>query len=204
MKEKSVYNESIDEIFNKLNTKADGITEEEALSRLNMYGENKLKERKKKSNLILFFNQFNDFMIILLIFASLFSAVISYIRHESYVDSIIIIVIVIINSILSFIQEKKADAAIEELNKMFVTNTYVIRDGKKKSIDVRNVVIGDILELEAGDYVSADDRIINSEGLEVNEATLTGESKAIKKNYMKEKIWYLLVVMLLMVMLLLL
>ena len=179
---KNVYNESIDEIFNRLDTKATGLTEEEALSRLKRDGENKLKERKKKSNFILFLNQFNDFMIILLIFASLFSAVISYIRNESYVDSIIIIVIVIINSILSFIQEKKADAAIEELNKMFVTNTYVIRDGKKESIDVKNVVIGDILELEAGDYVSADARVINSEGLEVNEATLTGESKAIKKD----------------------
>ena len=130
----------------------------------------------------MFLSQFNDFMIILLIFASIFSAAISYIRHESYIDSIIIIIIVIINAILSFIQEKKADVAIEELNKMFVTNNYVIRNGKKELIDVRNVVVGDIIELEAGDYVSADARVISSDNLEINESTLTGESLAIKKN----------------------
>ena len=121
-------------------------------------------------------------MIILLIFASLFSFGISYARHESYVDSIIIIIIVIINAILSFIQEKKADMAIEELNKMFITNNYVIRDGKKVQVDVRKIVVGDIIELEAGDYVSADGRIISSDSLEVNESTLTGESKSIKKD----------------------
>ncbi len=178
----NVYNEAIDELYKRLETTERGLTDEEAQKRLLRDGENKLTEKKKKSNIALFFGQFNDFMIILLIFASIFSAVISYIRNESYVDSIIIIVIVVINAILSFIQEKKADVAIQELNKMFVTNNYVIRNGVKKSIDVRNVVVGDILELEAGDYVSADARIITSEDLEINESTLTGESKSIKKD----------------------
>ena len=178
----NVYNETIDELYKRLETTERGLTDEEAQKRLLRDGENKLTEKKRKSNIALFFGQFNDFMIILLIFASIFSAVISYIRNESYVDSIIIIVIVVINAILSFIQEKKADVAIQELNKMFVTNNYVIRNGVKKSIDVRNVVVGDILELEAGDYVSADARIITSDGLEINESTLTGESKSIKKD----------------------
>ncbi len=181
-KKLNVYNETIDELYKRLETTEKGLTEEEAQKRLLRDGENKLTEKKRKSNIALFFGQFNDFMIILLIFASIFSAVISYVRNESYVDSIIIIVIVVINAILSFIQEKKADVAIQELNKMFVTNNYVIRNGVKKSIDVRNVVVGDILELEAGDYVSADARIITSEGLEINESTLTGESKSIKKD----------------------
>lgn len=184
MKEKklTVYNETIDELYKRLKTSEKGLTDEEAKKRLLRDGENKLMEKKRKSNIVLFFEQFNDFMIILLIFASIFSAVISYIRNESYVDSIIIIVIVVINAILSFIQEKKADVAIQELNKLFVTNNYVIRNGVKKSVDVRNVVVGDILELEAGDYVSADARIITSDGLEINESTLTGESKSIKKD----------------------
>ena len=183
MDEKEVfYNESVEELYKKFSTNELGLTEEEANNRLLKYGENKLKEQEKKSNLALFFGQFNDFMIILLIFASIFSACISYIQHESYFDSIIIIVIVIINAILSFIQEKKADVAIQELNKMFVTNNYVVRAGNKKHIDVRNIVVGDILELEAGDYVSADARIIKSDDLIVNESTLTGESKGIKKN----------------------
>ena len=178
----NIYNEKVEDLYKRLETSEKGLTEEEAEKRLLRDGENKLTEKKKKSNLVLFLEQFNDFMIILLIFSSIFSAVISYVRNESYVDSIIIIVIVIINAILSFIQEKKADVAIQELNKMFVTNNYVIRNGLKKAIDVRNVVVGDILELEAGDYISADARIISSESLEVNESTLTGESKSIKKD----------------------
>ena len=181
-KKLNYYNETVDELYKKYNTNINGLSEEEAQKRLEQNGENKLNERKRKSNIAIFFSQFNDFMIILLIFASIFSAVISYVRHESYVDSIIIIVIVIINAILSFIQEKKADVAIQELNKMFITNNYVIRNGKKESIDVRKIVVGDIIELEAGDYVSADARIISAESLEVNESTLTGESKSIKKN----------------------
>lgn len=179
---KDVYKKNIDELYKEYNTSIDGLANQEATNRLNKYGENKLKEKRKKSNLVMFLSQFNDFMIILLIFASVFSAVVSYVRHESYIDSIIIIVIVIINSILSFIQEKKADVAINELNKMFITNNNVIRNGKKEPIDVRNIVIGDIVELEAGDYISADARIIMAESLEVNESTLTGESKSIKKD----------------------
>lgn len=176
------YNETVDELYKKYETNINGLTEEEAKKRLLRDGENKLLEKKKKSNIVIFLSQFNDFMIILLICASIFSAFISYFRNESYIDSLIIIIIVVINAILSFIQEKKADVAIQELNKMFVTNNYVIRNSKKESMDVRNIVVGDIIELEAGDYVSADARIITSESLEVNESTLTGESKSIKKD----------------------
>lgn len=179
---KEIYNKSIEELYEELDSSRSGLTNEEAIKRLETNGENKLDKVKKKSNIALFLGQFNDFMIILLIFASIFSAGLSYIRHESYFDSIIIIIIVLINAILSFIQEKKADVAISELNKMFITNNYVIRNNEKKLIDVRNVVVGDVIELEAGDYVSADARIISCENLLVNESTLTGESKSIKKN----------------------
>ena len=182
MQENNYYNKKVEQLYKELNTSINGLTEEEASKRLEKYGENKLAERKKKSNFVIFLNQFNDLMIILLIFASVFSAVISYIQKESYADSVIILIIVIINATLSFIEEKKADKAIEELNKMFITNNNVIRDGKKETIDVRKIVPGDIIELEAGDYVSADARIISSEALEVNESTLTGESKSIKKD----------------------
>lgn len=180
--ENKYYNKKVEELYKELNTNINGLTEEEAKKRLQEYGENKLTERKKKSNFVVFISQFNDLMIILLIFASVFSAVISYIQKESYADTIIILVIVAINATLSFIEEKKADKAIEELNKMFITNNNVIRNGKKETIDVRQIVPGDIIELEAGDYVSSDARIISSEALEVNESTLTGESKSIKKD----------------------
>jgi magnesium-transporting ATPase (P-type) len=135
MKENNYYNKKVEELYKELNTNISGLTEEEASKRLEEYGENKLAERKKKSNFIIFLNQFNDLMIILLIFASVFSAVISYIQKESYADSVIILIIVIINATLSFIEEKKADKAIEELNKMFITNNNVIRDGKKEVIN---------------------------------------------------------------------
>ena len=180
--EKNIYNEEIENLYKKYNTSYDGLNKIEAEKRLAENGENKLKEPKPKSNLVMFLSQFNDLMIILLIIASILSFFVSYLKHESYVDSIIIIVIVIINSILSFIQEKKADVAIKELNKMFVTSNHVIRDGIKESIDVRNIVVGDIVELEGGDYVSADARVIESVALEVNESTLTGESKSVEKN----------------------
>ena len=180
--ENKYYNKKVEQLYKELNTNINGLTEEEVKKRLQEYGENKLTERKKKSNFVVFISQFNDLMIILLIFASVFSAVISYIQKESYADTIIILVIVVINATLSFIEEKKADKAIEELNKMFITNNNVIRNGKKETIDVRQIVPGDIIELEAGDYVSADARIISSEALEVNESTLTGESKSIKKD----------------------
>ena len=182
MEDKNFYNKKIDELYKEFSSSIDGLSEEEASKRLEKYGENKLLERKKKSNFVIFLSQFNDLMIILLIFASVFSAVISYIQKESYADSVIILIIVIINATLSFIEEKKADKAIEELNKMFITNNNVIRGGKKETIDVRKIVPGDIVELEAGDYVSADARIISSEALEVNESTLTGESRSIKKD----------------------
>ena len=139
---KEVYNKKVEDIYKELETSENGLSEEEVQKRLERDGQNKLVERKKKSNIALFLGQFNDFMIILLIFASIFSAGISYVRHESYVDSIIIIVIVVINAILSFIQEKKADVAIEELNKMFITSNPVIRNGVKQSVDVRNIVVG--------------------------------------------------------------
>ena len=182
MGDKNFYNKKIDELYKEFSSSINGLSEEEANKRLEKYGENKLLERKKKSNFVIFLSQFNDLMIILLIFASVFSAVISYIQKESYADSVIILIIVIINATLSFIEEKKADKAIEELNKMFITNNNVIRGGKKETIDVRKIVPGDIVELEAGDYVSADARIISSEALEVNESTLTGESRSIKKD----------------------
>ena len=91
---KNIYNETIEDLYKRFKTDKDGLSEEEAKKRLEQNGENKLAEQKKKSNIALFFGQFNDFMIILLMAASIFSAVISYVRHESFVDSIIIIVIV--------------------------------------------------------------------------------------------------------------
>ena len=87
MNNKNIYNESVEELYQQFKTNINGLTEDEVAKRLTMYGENKLQEAKKKSNIVLFFSQFNDLMIILLICASIFSAIISYIRNESFIDS---------------------------------------------------------------------------------------------------------------------
>lgn len=102
-----IYNKSIDDLYSELSTSKKGLSFDDASNRLKTCGYNKLHEDKKKSNLLLFLSQFYDVMIVLLIFAALFSVVVSYYRHEFYTDSLIIISIVIINAFLSFIQEKK-------------------------------------------------------------------------------------------------
>ena len=178
---KEDYKKSNIELFDEYKTNINGLSENEATERLKKYGLNQLEQRKKESKIKIFLRQFNDLMVILLIIAAILSIFVSILQGDSIIDSIIIIIIVIVNAVLSFIQEIKSDMAIEELNKMFITNNYVLRNGEQKQIDVRNVVPGDIVILEAGDYVSADGRIITEEGLEINESTLTGESKAVKK-----------------------
>ena len=180
--EKSLYRLSIDYLYKELNSSLDGLCEAEASKRLLQNGPNKLTDSKKQSNIIKFMSHLKDLMTLLLIFASIFSAFVSYIRNEPFTETFIILGIIIINTILSFVQEKKAEVAIEELNKMFITNAHVIRNGKKISIDVREIVVGDIVELEAGDYVAADARVIEANNLEIDESTLTGESKYIGKN----------------------
>lgn len=178
---KEDYKKSDIELFDEYKTNINGLSENEATERLKKYGLNQLEQRKKESKIKIFLRQFNDLMVILLIIAAILSIFVSILQGDSIIDSIIIIIIVVVNAVLSFIQEIKSDMAIEELNKMFITNNYVLRNGEQKQIDVRNVVPGDIVILEAGDYVSADGRIITEEGLEINESTLTGESKAVKK-----------------------
>lgn len=178
---KEDYKKSDIELFNEYKTNINGLSENEATERLKKYGLNQLEQRKKESKIKIFLRQFNDLMVILLIIAAILSIFVSILQGDSIIDSVIIVVIVIVNAVLSFIQEIKSDMAIEELNKMFITNNYVLRNGEQKQIDVRNIVSGDIVILEAGDYVSADGRIITEEGLEINESTLTGESKAVKK-----------------------
>lgn len=178
---KEDYKKSDIELFDEYKTNINGLSENEATERLKKYGLNQLEQRKKESKIKIFLRQFNDLMVILLIIAAILSIFVSLLQGDSIIDSVIIVVIVIVNAVLSFIQEIKSDMAIEELNKMFITNNYVLRNGEQKQIDVRNIVLGDIVILEAGDYVSADGRIITEEGLEINESTLTGESKAVKK-----------------------
>lgn len=176
------YNLTSKECFEKLKSNKDGLSEVEAEKRLKENGPNKLKEAKKESNLAKFLSQFKNLMIIVLLLASIVSFIISYINQESYLDSIIILLIVIINAILGYLEERKAGEAIESLKKMQTTKVKVRREGKVRYLNSEDLVIGDIVLLEAGDKVAADARLIFSNVLKVDESSLTGESDSVLKN----------------------
>lgn len=176
------YNSNIEEVLKELKTSTNGLSEEEAKNRLAHDGLNKLKEAKKESKFVKFLSQFKDLMIIVLFIAAIVSFIISYINKESYLDSIIIILIVFINAILGYLEEEKADKAIESLKKMQTTKVKVKRNGKVKYLNSEELVVGDIVLLEAGDKVSADARIIESNSLKVDESSLTGESISVSKD----------------------
>ena len=173
-----------EEVFKLLNTdRKKGLTKEEVNLRKQKYGKNKLEDNKKETILVKFIKQFNDFMIIILIIASIISAGISYIQGENdYIDSIIIIVIVILNAIMGVIQEAKAEKSIEALKEMTPTKAKVLRENITTQINAEELVPGDIILLEAGCYVPADCRLIESYNLKIEESSLTGETEAVLKN----------------------
>ena len=160
-----------------------GLTSEEAKKRLQENGLNKLEDKKKESIIIKFLKQFNDFMIIILIIASIISAGMAYIEgNNDYIDSIIIIAIVVFNAIMGLVQEAKAEKSLEALKKMSAPIAKVRRDGKILNIKSEEVVVGDILILEAGNYVPADCRLIKTSNLKVEESALTGETLPVLKD----------------------
>ena len=168
-----------------------GLTEEEAKKRLEKYGKNALKDKKKENILIKFIKQLSDFMIIILILASIISAIIAYVDGSGdYIDSIIIVVIVIFNAIMGLVQEAKAEKSLEALKKLSAPIAKVKRSGTIKEIDASLVVPGDIIILEAGNFVPADARIVVANDLKIEESSLTGEtvptykdgSKVLKQN----------------------
>lgn len=173
-----------EEVLKLLNSdKKTGLTKEEIILRRQNYGKNKLKDKQKESIIIRFIKQFNDFMIIILIAASIISAGISYIQGENdYIDSIIIIVIVILNAIMGVIQEAKAEKSIEALKQMTPPIAKVIRENITSEINAEELVPGDIVILEAGNYVPADCRILESYDLKIEESSLTGETEPVLKD----------------------
>ena len=171
------------EVIKHLNTNIQrGLTKEEAFLRQERYGKNKLEDKPKENIIIRFIKQFNDFMIIILIIASAVSAVVSAMQGENdYLDSIIIIAIVIFNAIMGLVQEEKAEKSIEALKKMTPQLAKVIRERKIEQINAEELVPGDIIILEAGNNVPADCRIIESINLKIEESSLTGETEPVEK-----------------------
>ena len=168
---------SVESISNELETHIEnGLTKEQAQERLQKYGHNELEEKPRPGFLSMLFAQFNNFLVIILIVA----AAVSLLLGEC-VDAIAIMVIVVLNAVVGVVQESKAEAALAALKKMAAPNAQVIRDGHQITIASRELVPGDIVLVEAGNYVPADLRLVESINLKIEEASLTGESVPVDK-----------------------
>ncbi len=171
------HQKDIDDVIRELGSTREGLSSDEALRRLMRYGPNELMEKKKKSLFMMFLDQFRDFMIIVLILAAIVSGIIG---EPS--DTIAIIVIVILNAVIGFVQEYRAEKAMAALKKMAAPTALAIRDAMPANIPARELVPGDIVILEAGKIVPADMRLIETAQLRVEEAALTGESVPVDKH----------------------
>lgn len=175
------YLESSSEVFGEVKSTENGLTSEQARRRSAETGKNKLAEGKKTPLILRFLSQFADPMIIILIAAAVISAITSVLQKEFPSDVIIIMFVVIVNAILGVYQERKAEKAIEALQKMAAATTKVLRDGKVCEIPSEDLTVGDVVLLEAGDAVPADGRIFESASLKIEESALTGESVPVNK-----------------------
>ena len=181
--EKNWYNKSRNEIYNEFEiTEKTGLSDEQVVKNREKYGSNELQAQKKKSLFVKFLEQFKDFMIIVLIIAAIVSGVVGYIEEGKITDSLIILVVVIVNAIIGVAQEAKAEKSLEALQKLSSHSAKVIRNGQVNVVASRELVPGDIVVLDTGDYVPADLRIIEAANLKSQEASLTGESVPAEKN----------------------
>lgn len=179
---KKFYQFSIEETLADTGSNLEGLTNEEAEKRIVDQGKNILEQKKKKGPLTVFLRQFKNMMIILLILVGIVSTVYAVVNHESLLESIVIFACVLVNAIMGFVQEMKGENAIEALKTLSSSSVKVQRDGEWQVIDAENLVVGDIISLEAGDKVPADCRIISCVGVKADESVLTGESLSVDKD----------------------
>lgn len=179
------HDKKIEDVVNELQSDLkNGLSEQQVQQRRQQYGENKLKEKKKKTNFQRFIEQFKDVMILILIIAAIISFAIACVEKEpsEFFEPILILLIVILNAIMGVVQESKAEKALEALQNMSAPHARVLRDGKEEIIEAKDLVPGDIIHLEAGDLVPADARLIQSISLKSEESALTGESVPSEKD----------------------
>ena len=175
------YSQDITHVLAEIQSSADGLSSAEAEARLQANGKNKLAEGKKDSLLKRFVDQLMDPMILILLAAAAISGVLAVVEGESMTDVIIILAVVIINAVLGVYQESKAEKAIEALQEMSAATSKVLRDGRIQVVHSEDLVVGDVVLLEAGDAVPADGRLIENASLKIEEAALTGESVPVTK-----------------------
>ena len=171
------YKKTTKETLKNLKTNINGLSKSEAKKRLNKYGYNELKEENKTSTLKLFIDSFKEPLVIILLIASLIQVFLG-----EYIESVIIFSVLVLNSILGVVQTKKAESSLNSLKKLSVPESKVIRDNLKIMVSSSELVPGDIVIVEAGDYIPADGRVIESQSLKVVEGMLTGESEPILKH----------------------
>ena len=180
------YLMTVEEVLRSRKTGEEGLASTEAASRLERDGRNKLAEAKKDSLIKKFFDELKEPMLIILMIAAVLSVVTSLAAGEvEFTDAIIILVVVLLNAILGVLQESKAEKAIEALQQMSAATSKVIRDGRQVTVHSEELVVGDIVVLEAGDAVPADGRIIECASMKIEEAALTGESVPVDKQIEK-------------------
>ena len=175
------YCEGKEEVLKQVQSSEKGLSTQEAQKRLEENGRNALEAAKGKSLFRRFLEQLADPMIIILLAAALVSGVLAVVENDSFADVIIILAVVIINAVLGVYQESKAEKAIEALQKMSAATSKVLRDGKVSIVPSEELVVGDVVLLEAGDAVPADGRLLESASLKIEEAALTGESVPVTK-----------------------
>lgn len=182
MEENKWFNKSIEEAEKILETNIqNGLTENDVKTKREKYGLNMLKAKKKASLLQRFIEQFKDFSIIVLIIAAIVSGFVGISQGEGMTDTIIILIVVLANAIIGIAQESKAEKSLEALQKLTDHASKVIRDGKIKVIPAKELVPGDIVVLDTGDYIPADLRVIEAVNLKAQESSLTGESVPVEK-----------------------
>ena len=180
--EKSWFNKTSQEVEQELKTDYQkGLSSSQVQENMKKYGLNELQEKKKDSLLKKFLEQFKDFSIIVLIIAAIVSGVVGVAQGEGFTDTIIILIVVILNAVIGVAQESKAEKSLEALKKLSSHASKVIRNGKEQVIPARELVPGDLVIIETGDYIAADLRIIEAVNLKSQEASLTGESVPVEK-----------------------
>lgn len=173
---KTTYQKATPELMKELHTAPEGLNQTEAQQRLQENGPNQLKEAKKKSTLALFLDTFKDAMVVVLLIVAIVQMVMG-----AHVESLVIFAVLLLNSVVSVIQTKKAEGSLDALKKLSAPDASVLRGGQEQSIPAKDIVVGDIVILEAGDYVPADGRLLEAGSLKIDEGMLTGESTPAEK-----------------------
>ncbi|MCD8167661.1 MAG: HAD-IC family P-type ATPase [Bacteroides sp.] len=176
-RENNWYSLETAEVITRLDTDREkGLSETEARERMTLLGENELPRKRSTPGIIKFLKQFNDILIYVLLLAAVITAVLGH-----YVDTIVILLVTIINALIGYIQENKAEKALENIKNMLSPKAQVVRDGERKEIDSKELTVGDVVLLAPGDKVPADIRLTETNNLQIEESVLTGESVPAEK-----------------------